>query len=700
MRKTLIIWLSALIVSSAVYAVTTRYIEISTLDNFLAGKSEWVEISALGKIRPGQAFKKHKLGEQQVWSILPHSSGRYFVGTGLRGKVLMFDGRKISTVLETESVIVSSLVEGRGGKVYASVAPGGEIYVINANGSGGKKFCKLEDKYVWALAAGKDGTIYAGTGPEGIIYAIGRDAKPKKIMELKGDQVVRLAIDSKGKLLAGTAKKGVLYRIDSARGHSSAIVASFPKMEISGLALGPENSVILGLNSLKIRAQKPQLIKRAETQPGAKPEETPQSSGADAAGAQAGPSGALARAKCRIVRVTEDGIIETIFQQNKMFISDVVNLADGRVIFSTGPEGRLFAISSDNEISLLNDLPESQGSALAAGKGELAAVGTASPAVLYLANKGAGKGAEFTSAVLDASLPSEWGRISWKATGGGITVETRGGNVENPDDSWSKWRVVGSSGQPIPSPAGHTACKGRYLQVRIKWSNSSTEVRSVRVYYRPVNQPPHIYFASVDGGEGKSSRKGAPPLQSFSSSRPNRSSSKVIKWKANNPDGDTLGYLLEYRREGEDVWVPITADFIGKTTFKWTTSDISDGTYRIRITATDELSNPPGREKISRWITEPFLVDNRKPSVKNLNARGNVITGTASDESSVIQGIAYSLDGGTWIPIWPEDGFYDQNSEKFRIVLNDLDSGSHEITVSVEDEGGNIGIGAVAFSVK
>ena len=124
MRKALIIWLSALIVSSAVYAVTTRYIEISTLDDFLAGKSEWVEISALGKIRPGQAFKKYMLGEQQVWSILPHSSGRYFVGTGLRGRVLMFDGKKVGTVLETESVIVSSLVEGRGGKVYASLPVG------------------------------------------------------------------------------------------------------------------------------------------------------------------------------------------------------------------------------------------------------------------------------------------------------------------------------------------------------------------------------------------------------------------------------------------------------------------------------------------------------------------------------------------------------------------------------------------------
>ena len=127
MKKTLIIGVSVLLVASIAFAVTTKKIKIGSLRSFLSGKTEWVEISALGKIRPSQAYKKYQLDEQQVWSILAHSSGRYFVGTGLHGRVLMLDRKKkIRTVLDTEGVIISSLVEGRGGGKPDSAQAGGQ----------------------------------------------------------------------------------------------------------------------------------------------------------------------------------------------------------------------------------------------------------------------------------------------------------------------------------------------------------------------------------------------------------------------------------------------------------------------------------------------------------------------------------------------------------------------------------------------
>lgn len=665
-------------------AVSTNYFELKTLNDFLSGESQWVEISALGKIRPGAAMKKNQLGEQQVWSILEHSSGSYFIATGIKGRVLILDKQGTRTVLETKSALVTSLVEGKGGIVYAGVAPGGEIYQINPDGSGVKQFCKLEDDYVWSLAVGADGTLFAGTGPKGMIFSIAANGQAKKLMDAKDDQVVRLAIDAKGRLLAGTAKKGALYRLDPANGYASTTLSSFSNQEISSLMIGPDDSVILGLNSLKIRAQKPQVM-RSDTggeggpTPGSPPE------GSQDQGGGPGPE-ALSGAKCQLVRLTKDGIVETLMQQGKMFITDVVLLKDGSMIIATGPEGAILSLSPSSELSIVNDLPESQASALAAKNGRLTAIGSSNPGVVYLVDAGVSPEAEFQSDVFDATLISQWGRISWLAGDPkGIAVETRSGAIQKPDDSWSKWELVKENGGQISSPAGE------FIQFRIKWNGSTTDIKSVRIYYRQINQSPMIYEAAISSpkkNSGESSRKGA-DAGIFN-----------IAWKVRNPDNDTLSYKLEYLREGQDIWVPITLDFFDNANYKWDTTEMPDGIYRLRILASDYKSNPPGMQKESRFITEPALVDNTKPAIKNLQAQGSVIIGSVADNLSVIVSLKYSVDGEYWMTIWPADGFFDQTVETFRIELKDLKPGKHDITIMAEDEGGNSAIDAITFTTK
>ena len=685
MKRTVIFAFLLILAVATAVAVTTNKLEVASLGDFIEGESQWVEISALGKIRPGPALRKHKLGEQQVWDLLAHSSGKYFIATGLRGRIMMLERGKVRTAYETAGALVSSLVEGPGGKVYAGVAPGGEVYVLNSNGTGGKVFCKLDDKYVWALAMGKDGTLYAGTGPMGKVFAIDKNGKAEKILSLKNDQVVRLAIDSQGVLYAGTAKKGALYAINTRGGFSSSIITSFSNKEISGLALGPDGSIVLGLNSLKIRAQKPSLIKRRQP----KSEEGQgegQEQGAEQAGGPGTPQEAVARAKCEVVKITKEGFAQTLFSQDKMYITDIAVLDDGKIVFATGPDGRVLSISADSEINLTNDLPESQASVISTSGGKLAAVATANPGVLYLVEKGKSGDAQFTSAVMDASLPSEWGRVSWIAEGSGLAVETRSGKIERPDDSWSEWRSVRGNNGVVASPPA------RYIQVRINWKDNKTALRSLSVFYRPINMPTTIYKVDIDGEKSKKSKRtsGASP----------KGAEIQIKWKVINPDGDETAYKIEYRSEGQRVWVPITLDFIDKTSFKWDSSEMPDGWYRIRITSSDEISNPEGMEKTDRWISEPILIDNNKPVIKNLRVRGNEVTGIATDGFSVITDIAYSIDGAEWVTVWPEDGFLDQTSESFKFVVKGLDPGEHEIAVIAKDEGGNFGVEAAVFSIR
>ncbi len=669
----------AVLSASAVMAVTTEYAELNSLDDWLDGRTTWVEISAAGKLRPGPSLKEHTTGEQQVWDILAHSSGKYFIATGINGKVLSLDGKKVSTVLETGRVIATSLAEGRDGTVYVAAAPGGEIYRISPNGTSGL-FSELEDEYVWTLAVGTDGTLYAGTGPKGMIYAIGRDGEAETVKELENDQVVRLAVSASGKLYAGTAKKGILYEIDPSHDYAFTALASFPDWELSGLAVARDGSLVVGLNSLKIRAKKPELIKKEGKKDG---DGNNAHDGGDRNSAEH-PSRALARAKCQVIRVTPMGLAEVLFQQKKMFISELAVTPGGRIIFTTGPEGRVLAISEHNEISLLNDLPESQASALSVRNGELSAVATANPGVVYTVEKGRGTDAEYISEVLDVKAPSDWGRLNWRSEGGGkllggLNVSTRSGNVERPDDSWSEWEKVGGNGELIKSPSA------RYIRVKMEWKRDTTVVRSLRVYYRPVNQSPQVY--DVDMRRRKKSRR--------------RSSGDelLIKWKVRNPDDDELGYRLEYKREESGVWLPVNENLLKDDDYKWDTSNVPDGWYRLRVVATDEVSNPAGREKTSRYTTEPFLVDNRKPEIMDLKYHGGVVSGVAEDSFSVIENISYSVDGGQWKAIWPEDGFLDQTKEKFKIELDNLTREPHEISVMAEDEAGNTGIGSISVTL-
>jgi hypothetical protein len=65
------------------------------------------------------------------------------------------------------------------------------------------------------------------------------------------------------------------------------------------------------------------------------------------------------------------------------------------------------------------------------------------------------------------------------------------------------------------------------------------------------------------------------------------------------------------------------------------------------------------------------------------------------DADSRIAGIEYSIDGGDWAQVFPDDGLYDQSSEPFRISVSDLAPGEHTVTVRASDQDRNLAIGKV-----
>ena len=98
----------------------------------------------------------------------------------------------------------------------------------------------------------------------------------------------------------------------------------------------------------------------------------------------------------------------------------------------------------------------------------------------------------------------------------------------------------------------------------------------------------------------------------------------ALSWKVDNPDKDELRYRIQYRLIGSTHWFDLLkpTEKLTKETYSWDTSDLPEGRYRLRVVATDELSNPPDRVTKDEMESGVVLVDNTAPSIENLRIQG------------------------------------------------------------------------------
>jgi hypothetical protein len=122
---------------------------------------------------------------------------------------------------------------------------------------------------------------------------------------------------------------------------------------------------------------------------------------------------------------------------------------------------------------------------------------------------------------------------------------------------------------------------------------------------------------------------------------------------------------------------------------------LPDGSYEIRLTASDAPSNPAGTELTAARLSPPFHVDTVPPVLRELKARKLdaqtvLVTGTAEDESSPLRRIEGAVDGGSFYALTPKDGILDTRLEPFegKIPLEKEQTGNW-IVVRAQDEAGN-----------
>ena len=153
---------------------------------------------------------------------------------------------------------------------------------------------------------------------------------------------------------------------------------------------------------------------------------------------------------------------------------------------------------------------------------------------------------------------------------------------------------------------------------------------------------------------------------------------QTIVWKAEDANGDRLQYDVSYRREGETAWKALKRA-IWDPIFVWDTTSVPDGTYVVRITASDTPSNAPATALAGDMESASFDIDNTAPRIEGQRATHagtrSIITFTVRDDQSSVQRVEYSLDASRWRMVYPKDGIPDSRREDFEVAVDDSEVG-------------------------
>ncbi|HJL15295.1 MAG TPA: hypothetical protein RMH99_06555 [Sandaracinaceae bacterium LLY-WYZ-13_1] len=657
---------AALVLASEAGAVSTERFVLDDAESLAAGDLIRTAVHSDGRVTAGVELARLALPDDVpvIYSLVRASDGTVYLGTGNEGRIYRLRGEQLEPFAETGQLLVSSLALGDGGDLYAGTLPEGRVYRVGADGQA-RELARPDDvEHVWALAwDGSRNTLFAGTGPEGRVYAIDLQGRAQLWWDSDAGHVMSLALGDEGVLYAGTSDEAVVARL-TGPGRAE-IVHDFEGNEITALDYA-DGVLAVGANEFP----DPPRISRAH---------------AKRRSASAGRAPRPQPGEGHIWRVGADGRAERLFGQDEGHITSVQVMDDGTIYGGTGHEGRVIRVNPDRTHATWIDVDERQVLAIAMG-GDAPLFVTGDGAAIYRIVDERPANAIWESKVLDARFSARWGQLTWRAQGA-LVFQTRSGNTETPDETWSEWSSDLTDDAPVRSP------RGRFLQVRARFERDPDAVlRAVSVYFLPQNQRPVVTDVRLEGDNEAATKKMRAERQDFV---PDPSAEYDLEWDVRNPDGDRLRYRLHYRREDQSVWRDMLGpgEELTDDEYEWNTASIPDGWYVVRVTASDEPDNPADLVLTDARESEPIRIDNHAPRIEALRRQGTRLTGRAVDTLGPIARLEVAIDGGEWRAIFPTDDLFDTAREAFEIDLSALDPGSHIVAVRATDAAGNVGSG-------
>jgi len=710
----------------AARAVETSFWRLNDATEFLAGEEvDGVVIESDGYLTLGPAMDSvvtRLEGVSYIWCLARDSKGRVWFGTGDNGGIYRWSkGEKAKLVWRTGAGEITSIVVDAKDNVYAGSAPGGTIFRVSASGDTSRYFESGEES-IWSLLVGKDGAVYAGTGSQGKVFRVTGAGKGSVLAETKDVNVLALAWAKDGALLAGTASKGLLIRIDSTG--ETRVLYDADSEELRAIGVFPDGAVAVGTSRGqpgRPSAGAAEVAPRggAGRRPGA---------GESPFAIEVTPTGG---GKSGVFLVQTDGSARLLYAPPTEFIYAIAPADSHTAWVATGDPGVIFRVGRNKKFALLAAPEQPQILALLKSGNETYAA-TGNPAVLYSLAPGMAREGTYISDPHDLRSVASWGRISAEVRGGDVTIASRSGLGETPDEGWSDW----SSESPLRNDTPISSPAARFLQFRLtlkRSGDSSPTVSAVEIAYRQRNLPPEIGNIEMFGPEvpffeggpeyrppqiSQSYPNGLKVEYTYPRSGPRAVSDasaawargiRTVTWEALDPNGDDLLYNVSIKAEDEREWRSLAAERKDRV-LSWDAESFPNDAYRIKVEATDRPDNPPDASLSTERVSPVFQIDNVQPRIENLKADllpggrggrgGVVVSGTAIDADSRISVIEYSTDGSDWARVFPSDGLFDQRTEAFRFEIRDLTPGEHRITVRASDQDRNVAVAKILSIVR
>lgn len=683
---------------------------VNSRAEILKGNARSVSIDSNGAITLSPRLAEiYKTEQPYIWSSAADSSGNIYLGTGGDGKIFKVTTAGAGSLFaDLAELNVTAVAVAQNGELFAATSPDGKVYRIDAAGKASVYF-DAKEKYIWSLAVMSDGSLAIGTGESGKIYRVRTaNALPEASLffDTSDSHIITLAVDKAGNLYAGTDSNGVVLKF-GADGKPFALLDS-PLREIHELAVGPDGSVyVLALGessaapppATPAAAATPENKTVSADRPGPTAPEPPRKSRYDLTGA-----------KSAVYRILPDGGNDIIWSSPTiMGFSIYAHRTGNGVLLGTSDRGRIYSIDNDASERMVLQSDANQISTILNVGQFLYATSSNQGRLFRFGGERMPEGV-YESAVFDAKAVAAWGSIWWNSSGS-VTIETRSGNTEVPNETWSGWELVRTESRRgrVASP------RARYLQwravlkstppgaslsevsVALIARNIAPEVLSINILPTnvgllanpPIQIDPNIELSGLDPQTFGVPAAQVPPRKAF------QRAARAFQWTAEDRNGDKLVYDVYYKEVGETAY-KLLRENIAETFFTIDGQSLADGRYTVKVVAKDSPANPSGQVLTGEKVSEPFDIDNGQPTVTaagtpQISGDTARVAFTASDKASYLNRAEYSINGGEWHAVFAEDGISDSPDERYVIEFAVKTPGEYVVTLRVFDASGNAG---------
>ncbi|MGE3465513.1 MAG: hypothetical protein AB7J13_01155 [Pyrinomonadaceae bacterium] len=707
MKNRTLFVLAILVFVLPVFSAEPSVWTVNSRADVLKGDARGVSIDQNGTISLSPKLAEvFKTGQQYIWSSAVSGNGDVYLGTGGDGKIFKVTangtGAEFADLAEMN---VSALATGRSGEIFAGTSPDGRVYRIDANGRATVYF-EPGEKYIWSLAVMSDGSLAVATGDGGKIFRVGSAnaaAASSLLFDTSETHVISLGVDKQGNLYAGTDANGIVMRFGP-DGKPFGLLDS-PLREVHDLAIGPDGSVYALVLGESVAAPKteaaaaPAAEKKTVSvaKPSATAAETPAKSRYDLTGA-----------KSAVYRILPDGGSDLLWASTTVTgFSIYAHMTGNGVLVGTSDKGRVYNIGNDGRETLVLQSDASQISTIRTDGRSLLATTSNQGSLLRVGPDVMAEGS-YESPVLDAKSAAAWGRVWWRSTGN-VVIQTRSGNTEDPDETWSGWSAAQSDakGSQVSSP------KAQFIQWKAVLRGANAALSEVSLAYAPrnlapeilsltvlptnvglaanpaVQVDPNIELAGMDPATFGIPVVAVPPRKVY------QRGATSLQWTAEDRNDDKLVYDVFYKELNDAEFKPLrenlTDNFIAIDG-----QSLADGRYVFKVVVRDTPSNSPAFALAGEKTTDPIDIDNTAPTVTAVGSgqitgdRARVIF-DAVDASSYLTRAEYSVNGGEWRTVYAEDGISDSPRERYTIEIPVAAPGEYAVTIRVYDVNANSG---------